>query len=207
MICDQRRDLSWRLFHMHLRKKFILLFLDRLSYSYQLGLSHSVQFSLVTQSCPTLQSHVLQHTGPPCPSPTPRVHPNSCPLSQWCLPVISPSVVRFSSCPQSFLAWGSFQMSQCFASRGQSIGASTSAWVLPMNTQDWFPWGWTVWISLQSKQLSRVFSNTTVNPLLLNWILWCDGRGSALEYSITIWLIISLLVALALKRGRLWPAH
>ena len=104
----------------------------------------------------------MQHARPPCPSPTPRVHPNSCPLKQWCHPTISCSVVPFSSCPQSFPASESFQMSQLFASVGQSIGVSASTSVLPMNTQDWFPLGWTGWISLQSKGLSRVFSNTTV---------------------------------------------
>ena len=99
---------------------------------------------------------------PPCPSPTPRVYPNSCPLIQWCHPTISSSVIPFSSCPQSFPAWGSFQMSQLFASGGQSTRVSASTSVLPMNTQDWFPLGWTGWISLLSKGLSRVFSNTTV---------------------------------------------
>ena len=94
------------------------------------------------------------------PSPTPRVYPNSCPLSQWCHPIISSSVVPFSFCPQSFPASGSFQMSQLFSSGGQSIGVSAS--VLPMNIQDWFPSGWTGWISLQAEGLSRVFSNTTV---------------------------------------------
>ena len=96
------------------------------------------------------------------PSPTPRVHPNSCPTSRWCHPTISSSVVPFSSCPQSFPASGSFPVSQLCASGGQSIGVSASASVLPMNTQDWSPLGWTGWISLQSKGLSRVFSNTTV---------------------------------------------
>ena len=109
----------------------------------------------------SLWSHEPQHARPPCPSPTPRVHPNSCPLSQWCHPTISSSVVPFSY-PQSFPASGSFQMSQLFVSGGQSIGISASASVLPMNTQDWSPLGWTGWISLQSKGLSRVFSNTTV---------------------------------------------
>ena len=99
---------------------------------------------------------------PPCPSPTPGVYPNSCPLSRWCHPTISSSVVPFSSCLQSFPASGSFQMSQLFTSGGQSVGVSASASVLPMNIQDWFPLGWTGWISLQSKGLSRVFSNTTV---------------------------------------------
>ena len=103
----------------------------------------------------------LQHTRPPCPSPTPRVYSNSCPLSQWCHPTISSSDVPFSSHPQSFLASGSL-MSQFFTSGGQSIGVSALASVLPMNIQDWFLLGWTGWISLLSKGLSRVFSNTTV---------------------------------------------
>ena len=96
------------------------------------------------------------------PSPSPGVCSNSCPLSQWFHPTISSSVVPFSSCPQSFPASGSFQMSQLFTSGGQSIGVSVSAAVLPMNTQDWSPLGWTSWISLLSKGLSRVSSNTTV---------------------------------------------
>ena len=121
-----------------------------------------LQFSSVTQSCLTLQPHELQHSRPPCPSPTPGVHPNSCPLSRWCHPIISSSVVPFSSCPQSFPASGSFQKSQLFTSGGKSIGVSASASVLPMNTQDWSALGWAGWISLQSKGLSRVFSNTTV---------------------------------------------
>ena len=103
-----------------------------------------------------------QHARPPCLSPTPRVHPNPCPLSRWCHPIISSSVIPFSSCPQSFPASGSFQMSQLFASGGQSTGVSASTSVLPMNTQDWSLLGWTSWISSQSKGLSRVFSNTTV---------------------------------------------
>ena len=98
----------------------------------------------------------------PCPSPTSGVYTNSCPLSPWCHPAISSSVIPFSSCPQSLPASGSFPMSQLFAWGGQSTGVSASASVLPMNTQDWFPLGWTGWISLQSKGLSRVFSNTTV---------------------------------------------
>ena len=122
----------------------------------------SVQLTSVTQSCTTLQPHGLQHTRPLCPSPNPGVYSNSCPLSQWCHPTISSSVVTFSSCLQSFPASGSFQMSQFFASGGQSIGVSASKSVLPMNTQDWSPLGWTGWISLQSKGLSRVFSNKTV---------------------------------------------
>ena len=96
------------------------------------------------------------------PSPSPGVYSNPCPLSWWCHPAISSSVIPFSSCPQSHPASGSFPMSQLFAWGGQSIGVSASASVLPMNIQDWSPLGWTGWISLQSKGLSRVFSNTTV---------------------------------------------
>ena len=110
----------------------------------------------------SLWPHELQHTRPPCPSPTPGVHPNPCPSSRWCHPAISSSVVPFSSCPQSLPASGSFAMSQLFTWGGQSIGVSASASVLAMNTQDWSPLGWTGWISLQSKGLSRVFSNTIV---------------------------------------------
>ena len=121
----------------------------------------SVQFSHSVVS-DSLQPHELQHARPPCPSPTPGIHPNPCPLSRWCHPTNSSSVVPFSSCPQSFPASGAFQMSQLFASGGQSIGVSASTSVLLMNTQDWSPLGWTGWISLQSKGLSRVFSNTTV---------------------------------------------
>ena len=121
----------------------------------------SVQFSrsVVTDS---LRPHELQHARPPCPSPTPGVHPNPCPLCQWCHPTISSFVVPFSFCPQSFPASGSFQMSQLSALGGQSIGVSVSTSVPPINTQDWSPSEWTGWISLQSKGLSRVFSNTTV---------------------------------------------
>ena len=107
-------------------------------------------------------THEPQQTRPPCLSPTPEVHPNPCPLSQWCHPTILFSVVPFSACPQSFPASGSFQMCQLFTSGSQSIGVSASTSVLPMNTQDWSPLGWTGWISLQSKGLSRVFPNTTV---------------------------------------------
>ena len=121
----------------------------------------SVQFSHSVVS-DSLRPHEPQHARPPCPSPTPGVYPNSCSLSQWCHPTISSSVVPFTSCPQSFPASGSFQMSQLLASGSQSIGVSASISVLLMNTQDWSPWGWTGWISLQSKRLSRVFSNTTV---------------------------------------------
>ena len=108
------------------------------------------------------QSHGLQHTRLPCPSPSPGACSDSCPLSQWYHPTISSSVVPFSSHLQAFPASGSFPMSQFFASGGQSIGVSASASVLPMNIQDWFPLGLTDWISLLSKGLSRVFSSTTV---------------------------------------------
>ena len=120
----------------------------------------SVQFSSVAQSCPTLCDPM--NARPPCPSPTPGVHPNPCPLSPWCHPTISSSVIPFSSCLQSLPASGSFPMSQLFTSGGQSIRVSASASVLPMNIQDWFPLELTCWIFLQSKGLSRVFSNTTV---------------------------------------------
>ena len=123
--------------------------------------SYVVRFSRSVVS-DSLLSRGLQHTRPPCPSPPPRACSNSCPSSQWCHPAISSSAVPFSSCPQSFPASGSFPMSQLFSWGGQSTGASASASVLPMNTQDWSPLGWTGWIYLQSKGLSRVFSNTTV---------------------------------------------
>ena len=116
------------------------------------------QFSSVTQSCPTLCDPMNLGT----PSPTPGGYTDSCPLSWWCHPAISSSVIPFSSCPQSFPASGSFQISQLFATGSQSIGVSPLTSILPMNTQGWSPLGWTGWISLQSKGLSRVFSNTTV---------------------------------------------
>ena len=121
----------------------------------------SVQFSCSVMSG-SLQPHESQHARPPCPSPTSGVHSNSCPSSQWCHPAISASVVPFSSCPQSLPASGSFPMSQLFSWDGQSIGVSALASVLTMNTQDRSSLEWTGWISLQSKGLSRVFSNTTV---------------------------------------------
>ena len=121
----------------------------------------SVQFSRSVVS-DSLQPHESQHARPPCPTPTPGVYSNSCPLSWWCHPTISSSVVSFSSCLQSFPASGSFLVSQLFISGDQSIGGSASISVLPMNIQDWSALGWTGWISLQSKGLSRVFSNTTV---------------------------------------------
>ena len=138
----------------------VLFFNNRNKYIF-----NTVQFSHSVMP-DSLRPHGLQHSRPPCPSPTPRVYPDSCPLSRWCHPTISSSVIPFSYCPQSFPASGSFPMSQLSTSGGQSTGvsASTSAStsVLPKNTQDWSPLGWTGRISLQSKGLSRVFSNTTV---------------------------------------------
>ena len=138
--------------------------LSRFSYIYQ-SRKHfwiiSVQFSRSVLSN-SLQPHGLQHARPPCPSPTPEVHSNSSPLSWWCHPTISSSVVPFSSHLQSFPASGSFRMSQLFQSGGQSTGISASTSVLPMNIQDWIPLGWTSWISLLANGLSLVFSNTTV---------------------------------------------
>ena len=133
--------------------RFVIAFLIKSSVQF----SHSV----VSNS---LRPHEPQHAKPPFPSPTPGVYPNSCPLSQWCHLTISSSVIPFS-CPQSFSTSGSFQMSQLLASGGQNIGVSASTSVLPTNTQDCFPLGWTGWISLQSKGLSRVFSNTTVQSI------------------------------------------
>ena len=122
-------------------------------------LFNSVQSLSVSDS---LRPHESQDAGPPCPSPTPGVHSDSRPSSQWCHPAISSSVVPFSSCPQSLQASESFPMSQPFAWGGQSTGVSTLASFLPKKSQDWSPSEWTGWISLQSKGLSRVFSNTTV---------------------------------------------
>ena len=142
-----------------------------------------VQFSLSVVSN-SLQPHGLQHNRPPCPSPARGVYSNSCPLSRWCHPTVSSSVIPFSSCLQSFPESGSFQMSQLFASGAQSIGVSTSASVLPMNIQDWFPLVWTGWISLQSKGLSRVFSNTTVqrHQFFTLSILYSPALTSVYDY-------------------------
>ena len=134
--------------------------------------------------------HGLQHTRLPCPSPTPRVCSNSCPLNQWCHPTISSSVIPFSSCLQSFPASGSFQMSQFFASCGQSIGVSALASVLPMNIQDWFPLGWTVWISLQSKSLLQHHSSKasilwrSAFFIVQLKILWTEGAQWATVYRV-----------------------
>ena len=132
----------------------------------------SVQFSrsVVFDS---LRPHESQHARPPCPSPTPWVYSNSCPLSRWYHPAISSSVIPISSCPQSLPASGSFPMNQHFAWGGQSIGVSASTSVLPKNTQDWSPLGWTGWTSLQSKGLSRVFPPPqfkTINSSALSFL-------------------------------------
>ena len=154
----------------------------------------SVQFSHSVVS-DSLWAHGLQHARPLCSSPTPRVYSNSCPLSQWCHPTISSSVIPFSSCLQSFPASGSFPMGQFFSSGGQSIGVSASATVLPMNTQGCFPLGLTGLISLQSKGLSRFFSNTTVqkhqSSVLSQPSLWSNSH-------IHTWL---------LEKPKLWPSR
>ena len=150
-----------------------VIVLTSLCFSKELLFNHPV----VSDS---LQPHRQQHTRPPCPSPTPWACSNSCPLGQWCHPAISSSFVLCSSCPQSFPALRSFPMSQLFASGGQSIGASASASVLPMNIQDWFPLGLTDLISLPSKGFSRVFSNTTVQKHQLfstQPTLWFNSPG------------------------------
>jgi len=145
----------------------------------------------------SLPPHGLQHVRPPCSSPTPGVHSNSCPLSWWCHPSISSSVVPFSSHPQSFPASGPFQMSQFFASGGQSIGVSASVSVLPMNIQDSFPLGWTGWICLQSKGLSRVelspqfkSISTSVLSFLYSIFYLLDGNTET-HHTLALWLLLS----------------
>ena len=154
--------LAWKIPWMEELGRLQSVGLQRVGHNWANSLVHIRFFqfsrSVVSNS---LWPHGLQHARPPCPSPTPRVYSTLCPLSQWCHQTILSSVVPFS-CLQSFPASGSFPMSQFFASGGQGIGVSASASVLPMNIQDWFPLGWTGWISLKSKELSRVFSNTIV---------------------------------------------
>ena len=157
-----------------------------MSYSYLYTLQildtfSSVQFSHSVVSDP-LRLHEPQNARPLCPSPTPGVYPNPCPLSQWCHPTISSSVVPFSSCLQSFPASGSFQMSQLSAWGGQSTRASALASFLPKKYQGWSPSEWTGWISLQSKGLSRVFFNTTVHYL---WYICISNKNSC-----RIWVIL-----------------
>ena len=145
-----------------LSRKLYIIFLTEFNGRFNLSNAFSsVQFSCSVVS-DSLWPHASQHTRPPCPSPTPRVHSDSRPSSQWCHPDISSSGVPFSSCPQSLPGSESFPMSQLFASGGQSTGVSALASFLPKKSQGWSPLEWTGWISLQSKRLSRVFSNTTV---------------------------------------------
>ena len=157
--------LSW-LSHWHITVIVIIISINRFGYCKQPQVKKpsSFQFSRSVVSN-SLQPHELQHARPPCPSPSPGVHSDSHPSRQWCHPAISSSVVPFSSCPQSLPASESFPVSQLFTSGGQSIGISALPSFLPMNTQDWSPFGWTGWISLQSKGLSRVFSNTTLQSI------------------------------------------
>ena len=157
----------------------------------------SVQFSSVQLSqsvvSDPLWPHGLQHANPPCPSPTSKFpYSNPCPLSQWCYPTVSSSIIPFSSRLQSFPASGSFQMSQLFTSRDQSIGVSASTSVLPMNIQDWFPLGWTGWISWLSKGLSRVFFNTAVQKHQLfgaQVLLWKVKLLSHVQLFATPWTL------------------
>ena len=148
----------------------------------------------------SLQSHGLQHTRLLCPSPIPRTCSNSSSSSWWCYSIISSSVVPVSSCLQSFPASGSIQMSQFFTSDGQSIGASASASVLPMNIQDWFPLGWTGWISLLFKGLSRVFSNTTVQEYQFfgaQLSLWSNSYPyTTTGKTLTIWTFVGKVMSL-----------
>ena len=156
--CEYNSSFQWPL--PHFKTLSCVLITCPFSFFLRMWRNCSVQFSHSVMS-DSLQPHGLQQARPPYPSPTPRVYSNSCPLSWWCHPTISSSVVPFFSHLQSFPAPGSFPMSQFFTGGGQSIGVSASASVLPMNIPDLFPLGWTGWISLLSKGLSRVFSNTT----------------------------------------------
>ena len=150
----------------------------------------------------SLRPHGLQHTRLPCPSPTLGAYSNSCPSSEWCHATISSSVVPFSSCLQAFLASGSFPMSQFISSGGQRIGASASTSVLPMNIQDWSPLGWTGWISLLSKGLSSVFSNTTVQMyqlfgaqlFLVQLLHPCMTTGKTI--ALTRWIFVGKVMSL-----------
>ena len=143
---------------------------------------YSVQFSRSVVSF-SFWPHESQHAGPPCPTPAPGLHSNSCPSSQWCHPAISSSLIPFSSCPQYLPASESFPVSHLFASGGRSTWVSALTSVLPMNTQDWFPLEWTGWISLQSKGISRVFSNTTVQKHQF----FCAQLSSQSNFHIHTW--------------------
>ena len=155
---------SWRILEISIFKTSPSQ-LNKVSVEPLLFMFSSVQFSRSVVSDP-LRSHELQHVRPPCPSPTPGVYPNPCPLSRWCHPTISSSVVPFSSCPQSFPASGAFQMSQLFASGGQIIGVSASTSVLPMNTQDWSPLGWTGWISREEGKEINISLALTIGQVV-----------------------------------------
>ena len=150
------------------------------------ALGHQLSCSVVSDSLPP---HESQHARPPCPSPTPGVYPNSCPSSRWCHPAISSSVFPFSSCLQSLPALGSFPVSQLYAWGGQSIGVSTSASILPMNTQDWSPLGWTGWISLQSKRFHLIFQMSLLRytpSLALGILLKYCGAAELFD---VLWLV------------------
>ena len=170
-------------------------------FSYYCSVLNSM--SSFAQLCPILRPHESQHARPPCPSPTPGFHSNSCPSSRWCRPAISSSVIPFSSCPQSLPASESFPMSQLFSWGGQSRGVSALASVLPKNTQDWSPIGWTGWISLQSKGLSRVFSNITVQ---ITWSTTLSNSITILPFGKSCWihLIIFLLFEPEINCQILW---
>ena len=161
------------------------------------GLHSSAEFSHSVMSN-SLWPHGLQHTRLPCPSPTPRAYSNSCPLSRWCHPTISSSIAPFFPCPQPFPASGSFPVSQLFASDGQGTGASASASVLPMNIQDWFPLGWTGWISLQSKgsqESSATPEFKTVNSLVLSF-LYGPSLTSRKAIALTIQTFVGKVMSL-----------
>ena len=150
----------------------------------------------------SLQPHGLQHASPPCPSPTPGVYSDSCPLSRWCHPTISSSVIPFSSCPQSLPVSGAFQMSQFFASGGQSIGVSASTSVLSMNTQDWFPLGWTGWISLQSKDIKSFLQHNILKASILQCSAFFKAHFSHLymttgkTIAFTVWTFVDKVMSL-----------
>ena len=150
----------------------------------------------------SLQPHGLQHASPPCPSPTPGVYSDSCPLSRWCHPTISSSVIPFSSCPQSLPVSGAFQMSQFFASGGQSIGVSASTSVLSMNIQDWFPLGWTGWISLQSKDIKSFLQHNILKASILQCSAFFKAHFSHLymttgkTIAFTVWTFVDKVMSL-----------
>ena len=169
-----------------------------------------VQFSCSVVSN-SLWPHGIQHTRLPCPSPTPRVYPNPCPLTQWCHPTISSSVVPFSSCPQSFPASGSFPMSQLFTSGGQNTGVSPSTSVLPMNTQGWSPLGWTGWISLQSKGLSSLLQHDSSKVSILQCAaffivqLSCPYMTTGKTIALTRRTLVGKVMSLPISNYLLFP--